>query len=75
MEFSRQEHWSVLPFPPPVNLPDPGIKLTSLTSPHYQAGSLPLVPPGMVQSMGLQRVGYDGNDLACMHARKEETKY
>ena len=29
MGFSRQEHWSGLPFPPPGDLPDPGIKLTS----------------------------------------------
>ena len=26
MEFSRQEYWSVLPFPSPGDLPDPGIK-------------------------------------------------
>ena len=26
MEFSRQEHWSGLPFPPPGDLPDPGIE-------------------------------------------------
>ena len=26
MEFSRQEYWKELPFPPPGNLPDPGIK-------------------------------------------------
>ena len=25
MEFSRQEYWSGLPFPPPGDLPDPGI--------------------------------------------------
>ena len=25
MEFSRQEYWNRLPFPPPGNLPDPGI--------------------------------------------------
>ena len=25
-EFSRQEHWSGLPFPSPEDLPDPGIK-------------------------------------------------
>ena len=28
----RQEHWSGLPCPPPGDLPDPGIKSTSLTS-------------------------------------------
>ena len=25
-EFFRQEYWSGLPFPPPGNLPNPGIK-------------------------------------------------
>ena len=30
MEFSRQEYWSGLPFPSPVDLPDPGIELGSL---------------------------------------------
>ena len=33
MGFPRQEHWSGLPFPPPGDLPNPGIKLTSLASP------------------------------------------
>ena len=28
--FSRQEYWSGLPFPPPGDLPDPGIKPSSL---------------------------------------------
>ena len=32
MEFSRQEYWSGLPFPV-GDLPNPGIKPTSLTSP------------------------------------------
>ena len=31
--FFRQEHWSGLPCPPPGDLPNPGIKLTSLMSP------------------------------------------
>ena len=26
MEFSRQEYWGGLPFPPPGDLPDPGIE-------------------------------------------------
>ena len=33
VEFSRQEYWSGLPFPPPRNLPDPGIEPLSLMSP------------------------------------------
>ena len=33
MGFSRQEYWSGLPFPSPGDLPNPGIKPTSLASP------------------------------------------
>jgi len=33
MQFSRQEYWSGLPFPPPGDLPNPGIKPVSPTSP------------------------------------------
>ena len=29
MGFSKQEYWSGLPFPPPGDLPDPGIEPTS----------------------------------------------
>ena len=36
--FSRQEHWSGLPCPPPGGLPNPGIKPTSLTSPALAVG-------------------------------------
>ena len=32
MGFSRQEYWNGLPCPPPGDLPDPGIKLVSLTA-------------------------------------------
>ena len=37
MGFSRQEHWSGLPFPSPGDLPDPGIEPGS---PALQAGAL-----------------------------------
>ena len=42
MEFFRQEYWSKLLFPPPGDLPNPGIKPTSPTSPALQADSLGL---------------------------------
>ena len=44
--FSRQECWSGLPRPPPGDLPDPGIKPTSLCLLHWQVGSWPLASPG-----------------------------
>ena len=37
MEFSRQEYWGGLPFPPPRDLPDPG---TEARSQALQAVSL-----------------------------------
>jgi len=44
--FSRQEYWSGLPFPPPADLPDQGIKPMSPVSPALAVGSLPLAQPG-----------------------------
>ena len=44
--FFRQEYWSGLPCPLPGNLPDPGTKPVSLTSPALAGKSLPLEPPG-----------------------------
>ena len=41
MEFSRQEYWSWLPFPPPGTVPDPGVKPASADSPALVC-SLPL---------------------------------
>ena len=38
MGFSRQECWSWLPCPPPGDLPNPGIKPMSLTSPALAGG-------------------------------------
>ena len=38
MEFSRQEHWSRLPCPPPGDLPNPGIKHMSPISPALAGG-------------------------------------
>ena len=43
MGFPRQEYWSVLPFPSPGDLPDPGIKPTSSA---LQADSLLLSHQG-----------------------------
>ena len=38
MGFSRQDYCSGLPFPTPGNLPNPGIKSTSLMSPALAGG-------------------------------------
>ena len=46
MGFSRQEHWYGLPCPPPWYHSDPASDLCLLCLLHWQASSLPLVPPG-----------------------------
>ena len=43
VELSRQQYWSVLPFPSPGDLPNLGIKPGS---PALQADALPSEPPG-----------------------------
>ena len=45
MEFSRQEHWSELPFPPSGDLPDPGIKSMSPESPALAGRFFTTEPP------------------------------
>ena len=46
MGFCRQEYWSGFQCPSPGDLPDPGINPHLLCLLHWQAGSLPLAPPG-----------------------------
>ena len=38
-EFSRQVYWSGFSFPPPGDLPDPGIEPASPVTPAFQADS------------------------------------
>ena len=45
-DFSRLEHWSGLLFPPPGDLPDPGIEPRSAATPALQADSFPTAPLG-----------------------------
>ena len=40
MEFSRQEYWNELPFPPPEDLPDPENEPLPLCLLHWQVDLL-----------------------------------
>ena len=46
MGFPRQEYWNGLPFLPPGDLLDPGIKPTSPASPALAGGFFTTAPPG-----------------------------
>ena len=52
MGFSGQEYWSVLPCLRPGDLPDPGTEPGLLSFLPWQAGSLPLAPPGKPHLLG-----------------------
>ena len=66
--FSGQEYWSGLPFPPPGDLPDPGIRPASLMSPALQAGSLPLALPGILSIKHCARLQeMDPTSMALPH--------
>ena len=45
MGISRQEYWVELPFPPPGDLPDPGIEPMFLASPALAGGFFTNAPP------------------------------
>ena len=47
--FLKQEYWSGLPFPPPGDLPNPGIKPKSPAPPALRADSLPAEPSDAVE--------------------------
>ena len=46
MGFLGQEYWSGLPFPPPGDLPDPGIEPASPVSPALTGRFFTTEPPG-----------------------------
>ena len=46
MGFLREEYWDGLPFPPPGDLPDPGIEPKPLLSPALAGGFFTAEPLG-----------------------------
>ena len=63
--FPRQGYWSGLPFPPPADFPDPGIKLAFPASPV--GGIFTAEPPGMpASSLILAHFGLGAPDNKCV---------
>ena len=63
MGYPRQNYWSVLPFPPPEDLPDPGIKPTPLTSPVLAGGFFTNASPGKNHNQCHKHIHYLQNVL------------
>ena len=70
MGYPMQEYWSGLPFPPPGDLPDPGIKLTSPVSPALAVGFFATVPPRKTL-----RVEPSWRELVALGKRPQETPF
>ena len=60
MRFFSQEHWSVLPCPPPRDLLDLGIKPASPVAPAFQADSLLLSHQGSPSAGDLSSIPGQG---------------
>ena len=56
MGFPREKYWSQLPFPPPGDLPNPGIKPVSPASPALQVD---YIPPSHWGSLGIEDMGIE----------------
>ena len=74
--FSRQEYWSELPCPLPRDLPEPGIKPISLTSPALAGGFSTTSTTYEVQSVSCSVVSNfcnpkDGSPLSMGFSRQE----
>ena len=54
MGLSRQEYWSGLPFSPPGDLLDPGIKPLSSASPELAGQLFTIEPPGKIERFDKQ---------------------
>ena len=63
MGFSRQEYWRRLPFPPPGDLPDPGIEPTSPASPALAGEFFTTEPPGKSWVEGETRIKKEQNGM------------
>ena len=58
MGFSRQEYWSGLPFPPPGDLPNPGIKPMSLAYPALTSRFFTISTMVAMEAPSMYRVVY-----------------
>ena len=75
MEFSRQEYWSRLPFPPPGDLPHLGIEPVP---PALAGGFFTTEPPGKPSDLWLHRLKYSAPENIitlelCLWVNKEKT--
>ena len=70
MGFSKQEHWSGTPFPPPGDLPDPGIQPLSPESPALASRFFTSKLPGKPRTSSNSCYSGKGRDV---HTKDEQS--
>ena len=63
MELSQHEYWSGLPFPPPGDLPDPGMEPLSSAAPKLSGGLSTTEPLGKLIIKALFYLFASGNSF------------
>ena len=67
MGFSRQENWSRLPFPPPGDLPNPGIEPMSPVSPALAGRFFTTEPPPKTGLYPIPSLSEEVNHIITQH--------
>ena len=70
MGFPRQEYWSLLPFPSPRDLPDPGIEPAS---PELAGGFFTTEPPGRLHNVNTRENIPTGQKVKLSGHRTNDT--
>ena len=70
MGFPRQEYWSLLPFPSPRDLPDPGIEPASL---ELAGGFFTTEPPGRLHNVHIRENIPTGQKVKLSGHRTNDT--
>ena len=74
MEFSKQEYWSGLPFPPPGDFPTQESNPGLLSLLHWQADSLPLPSPGKLDFTSTQKNQRGQTETSGRNVKKTSLK-
>jgi len=72
VEFSRQEYWSRLPFPPPGDLPNPEIKPMSPESLALASGFFTTEPHGKPTLTSVHSKSLPESDFGCLEFSQVE---
>ena len=75
MGFSRQEYWSGLPFPPPVDFPGPGIEPVSPEAPALAGAFFTTEPPGRCPELWISQFSQFSRSVVSNSLQPHESQH